>query len=71
MHKSLKRALVIAAIAFGVVVGGTIALAQSDKAPATEEPGVEADVQFIGEPPGNNQTGEWEGEYEYQDEGEA
>ncbi len=64
---TLKRLAAGLLVALLIVVGGAVAFAQGGETPVpTETPDFE-EVQFIGEPPGNNQTGEWEGEYEYED----
>ncbi len=63
----VKRLVVGLLVALFIVVGGAVAFAQGGDTPTPTTPNVE-EVQFIGDPPGNNQTGEWEGEYEYEDE---
>ena len=67
MSTTLRRILIATLVALAVIGGSAIALAQGTDTPApADEPAVEQEVQFVGDPPGNNQTGEWEGEYEYE-----
>jgi len=68
MMRTLQRVLTATAIALMVVAGTAIALAQGqDSPPVTDEPAGGTQVQFIGDPPGNQQTGEWEGDFSYEE----
>ena len=64
---AIRKWIIAMMVVVIVMVGGAVALAQgTDDAPVApadtelDEPG------FIGDPPGNEQTGEWEGEFEYE-----
>ena len=61
---ALKRVLAALVVALLIVLGGAVAFAQGGDTPQPGNLDIE-EVQFIGDPPGNNQTGEWEGEYQY------
>ena len=64
---AIRRWATALLVALIVLVGSAVASAQSDAptAPAEIERDVD-EVQFIGDPPGNDQTGEWEGDFEYE-----
>jgi hypothetical protein len=67
LFSSVKRVLVVVFVAAVLAGGSAIALAQSSTTPVdVDAPAELEEVQFIGDPPGNDQTGEWDGEYEYE-----
>jgi hypothetical protein len=63
----MRRWFTAVVVALAVLVGGAVAFAQDEAPVPPAETGQDVDEpRFIGDPPGNEQTGEWEGEFEYE-----
>ena len=63
---AMRRWFTAVLVALVVLVGGAVALAQDEAPVPPTETGEDVDEpRFIGDPHGNDQTGEWEGEFEY------
>lgn len=75
MIGAIKKLVAVALVVIGAFALSAFMFAQGsdtppadtdpDTPPADTDPAVE-EVKFIGDPPGNEQTGEWEGEYEFE-----
>ena len=64
---AMRRGFTAVLVALVVLVGGAVAFAQDETpAPPTETGQHVDEPRFIGDPPGNEQTGEWQGEFEYE-----
>jgi hypothetical protein len=60
------RKWIISMVVVIVMVGGAVALAQGTEDAPVPPADTELDEsRFIGDPPGNEQTGEWQGDFEY------
>ena len=62
MKKRTKIVIVGAIAAIALLSGASLAFAGSDSVPGTDA----EETQFIGDPPGNDQTGEWEGDFNFE-----
>jgi len=61
--KNRTKIVIVGAIAVVALLGGaSLAFAGSDTVPPAEA----EETQFIGDPAGNDQTGEWDGDYNHE-----